>query len=120
MFWIFVRIASILTNIFKKNICSTRKTRIKQGLSYISFSSLIILSNSKVNLIATSLRTNGVTVTLVHCISIILRMFKSIADKVKWYWILLVDFSPFYPRETTYVISCLLSSIKPLLKMSLL
>ena len=41
--------------------------RIKQGLSYISFCSLKILYNSKFILEATSLRTNAVVVTRVHC-----------------------------------------------------
>ena len=62
MFWIFVREA-ILTNIL--NICSVRKKRIKQGLSYIFF--LSILYNSKFMLMATSLGTNAVVITRVHC-----------------------------------------------------
>ena len=42
--------------------------RIKQGLSYISFCPFRILYNSKFILMATSLGTNGVIVTRVHCI----------------------------------------------------
>ena len=43
------------------------KIRIKQGLSYISFCSLMSLYNSKFILMAASLRTNAVVVTRVHC-----------------------------------------------------
>ena len=43
--------------------------RIKQGLSNISFCPLRILYNSKFIIIATSLGTNAVVVTRVHCIS---------------------------------------------------
>ena len=42
--------------------------RIKQDLSYISICSLSILYNSKFILMATSLGTNAVIVTRVHCI----------------------------------------------------
>ena len=42
--------------------------RIKQGLSYISFCPLRILYNSKFILMATSLGTNTVSFTRVHCI----------------------------------------------------
>ena len=41
--------------------------RTKQDLSYISICSLSILFNSKFILMATSLETNGVDVTRVHC-----------------------------------------------------
>ena len=41
--------------------------RIKQGLSYILFCPLRILYNSKFILIVTSLGTNAVVVTRVHC-----------------------------------------------------
>ena len=41
--------------------------RIKQGLSYISFCPLRILYNSEFILMATSLGTNAVVVTRVHC-----------------------------------------------------
>ena len=41
--------------------------RIKQGLSYISFCPLRILYNNKLILMATSLGTNAVKVTRVHC-----------------------------------------------------
>ena len=41
--------------------------RIKQGISYISFCPLRILYNSKFILMATSLVTNAVVVTRVHC-----------------------------------------------------
>ena len=42
--------------------------RIKQCLSYISFCPLRILYNSKVIIMATSLETNSVLVTRIHCI----------------------------------------------------
>ena len=42
--------------------------RIKQGISYITFYPLRILYNSKFILMATSLGTNAVVVTWVHCI----------------------------------------------------
>ena len=46
--------------------------RIKQGLSYISFSPLRILYNSKFILMAISLATNAVVVMRVHCTIFIL------------------------------------------------
>ena len=42
--------------------------RIKQGLSYISFCPFRILYNSKFILMATSLETNDIVLTKVHCI----------------------------------------------------
>ena len=42
---------------------------IKQGLSYISFCPLRVLYISKFIIMATSLRTNVVVVSRVHCIS---------------------------------------------------
>ena len=45
--------------------------RIKQGLSYISFCPLRFRYNSKFILIATSLGTNAVIVTRVHCTCIV-------------------------------------------------
>ena len=44
-----------------------KEIRTKQGLSYISIYSLSILYNSKFILMATSLGTNAVVVTRVHC-----------------------------------------------------
>ena len=46
--------------------------RIKQGLSYISFGPLRILYNSKFIIMATSLGTNAVVVTRVHCTSLVI------------------------------------------------
>ena len=46
-----------------------KEIRIKQGLSYISFCPLMVLYNSKFILMATSLGTDAVVVTSVHCIS---------------------------------------------------
>ena len=54
---------AILTNI--QNIYSVRT---KQGLSYRAFCPYRILYNSKVILMATSLGTNAIVVTRVHCI----------------------------------------------------
>ena len=51
-----------------------RETRIRQGLSYISFCPLRILYNSKFILMATSLGTNAVVVTRVHYISFFIRI----------------------------------------------
>ena len=50
-----------------QNICSTRKIRIKQCLSYIWFCSLRFHYNSNFILLATSLETNAIVVTRVHC-----------------------------------------------------
>ena len=58
-------IEAILTNI--QNIMFYEEIRIKQGLSYISFCPLRILYNSKFILMETSLETNAVVVTRVHC-----------------------------------------------------
>ena len=44
------------------------ETRIKQGPSYVSVCPFRILYNSKFILMATSLGTNAVIVTRVHCI----------------------------------------------------
>ena len=46
---------------------SYEKIRTKQYLSYISFCPLRILDNSKFIIMATSLGTNSVVVTRVHC-----------------------------------------------------
>ena len=46
------------------------ETRIKQGVSYISFCSYRILYNSKFILMATSLGTNVIVITRVHCINL--------------------------------------------------
>ena len=43
--------------------------RTKKGLSYISVCSLCILYNSKIFLMATSLKKNIIVVTRVHCIN---------------------------------------------------
>ena len=48
----------------------TEETRIKQGLSSISFCPLRIIYNSKFISMATSLGTNAVVVTRVHCIKV--------------------------------------------------
>ena len=45
-----------------------RETRTRQDLSYIAICTLSILYNSKFILMATSLGTNAVVVTRVHCI----------------------------------------------------
>ena len=49
---------------------SCEEIRTKQALSYISVCSLSILYNSKFILMATSLGTNAVVVTRVHCIQL--------------------------------------------------
>ena len=68
MFWIFVRIASLgNSNKYPKHIFH-EEIRIKQGLFYILFCPLKILYNSEFILMATSLGTNAVVVTRVHCI----------------------------------------------------
>ena len=72
MFWILVRIASESgnSNKYPKHMFY-EEIRIKQGLPYISFCPLKILYNSKFIIMATSLGTNAVVVTKVHCISLI-------------------------------------------------
>ena len=61
------------------------KIKIKQSLSYISFCPLRILYNSKFISMATSLETNAVVVTRVHCIFGFVRCFRNfIADAVPW------------------------------------
>ena len=67
----------IQTNIL--NMCSMRKIRTKQDLSYISICSLSSLYNSKFILMAQSLGTN-VVVTRVHCTSL-LTLFKTYRDE---------------------------------------
>ena len=67
MFWIFVRIASLISSTKYPEHMFYEEIRMKQGLSYISFCSLRISYNSKSILMATSLGTNTVIVTRVHC-----------------------------------------------------
>ena len=68
MLWIFVRIASLRgSNKYPKHMFSG-EIRIKQWLSYILFCPLRILYNDKLILKATSLGTNAIVVTRVHCI----------------------------------------------------
>ena len=69
MFWVYVRIASGRrgdSNIYPKHMFC-EETRMQQGLSYISFCPVRLLSNSKFILMATSLGTNAVVVTRIHC-----------------------------------------------------
>ena len=66
MFWIFVRIACD-SNKYSKHMFY-EEIRIKQGVSYISFCPLKTLYNSKFILMATSMGTNAVVVTRVHCL----------------------------------------------------
>ena len=61
------------------------ETRIKQGLSYISFCPLRILYNSKFILMATSLGTNAVFVTKVHWIKNVRFLHNNL--KSMWQWI---------------------------------
>ena len=66
MFWIFVRIAS--KRQYPKHLFY-EEIRTKQDLSCILICSLRILNNNKFILVATSLGTNAVVLTRVHCIS---------------------------------------------------
>ena len=61
---IYLLLATGLKGYFNEEI------RTKQDLSYISIYSLSILYNSKFILMATSLGTNVVVVTRVHCITV--------------------------------------------------
>ena len=71
MIWIFVRIASERddSNKYPKHMFY-EEIIIKQGLSYISICPVRIIYNRKFILMATSLETNAVVVTRVHCIEV--------------------------------------------------
>ena len=56
----------------------------KQGFSYISFCPLRILYSSKFILMATSLGTNAVVVTRVHCIIIKIPYLSETSAKHIW------------------------------------
>ena len=60
--------------------------RTKQELSYISFCPLRILYNSKFIIMATSLGTNSVIVTRVHCSSSALLLLLPLEGCVSWLW----------------------------------
>ena len=78
--------------------------RIKQGFSYISFCLLRILYNSEFILMATSLGTNAVVVTRVHCIF-------TIAGVCAVCWPYIV--SPYFTISTVYFLNlhCLQLSV---------
>ena len=72
--------------------------RTKQDLSYISIYSLSILYNSKFILMATSLGTNAVVVTRVHCISFIA------LDKMLFFQSKSIDTLLFSPQNICWVL----------------